>query len=110
MNSSPPSGNGATRERIGACLDPTVVVDTDVVSFFCKRDTRALLYIPHLDGRLTLISFMTVAELYRRTLERQWEEKRRRDLEKFREKFATGEYVKTLCFEWAEATYSAKRN
>lgn len=89
---------------------PTVVVDTDVVSFFYKRDTRALLYIPHLDGKLALISFMTIAELHRRALERQWGERRRRDLEKFREKFAIVEYVKALCFKWAEATYSAKRN
>ena len=37
-------------------------------------------------------------------------ERRRRDLEKFLGKFATVEYVKTLCFKWAEATYSAKRN
>jgi predicted nucleic acid-binding protein len=91
-------------------LIPAVVVDTDVVTFFYKRDTRALLYMPHLDGRLTLISFVTVAELRRPTLERQWGEKRRRDLEKFLEKSAIVEYVKTLCFKWAEATYSAKCN
>jgi len=46
-------------------LIPTVVVDTDVVSFLYKRDTRALLYTPYLDGKLTLISFMTIAELHR---------------------------------------------
>jgi predicted nucleic acid-binding protein len=91
-------------------LIPTVVVDTDVVSFLYKRDTRVLLYTSHLDGKLTLISFMTIAELHRWTLERQWGEKRRRDLEKFLDKFAIVEYVKALCFKWAEATYSARRN
>lgn len=89
---------------------PTVVVDTDVISFLYKRDSRALLYTPHLDGKLALISFMTIAELHRWTLERQWGEKRWRDLEKFLDQFSVVEYVKALCFKWAEATYSAKRS
>ncbi len=41
-----------------------LVVDTDVISFLFKRDTRAKLYEPHLSGRQLVISFMTVAELY----------------------------------------------
>jgi hypothetical protein len=43
----------------------SAVVDTDVVSLTFKRDTRASLYRPHLDGRQLTISFMTVAELRR---------------------------------------------
>ena len=39
------------------------LVDTDVVSFTFKRDTRHHLYRPHLDGKLLSLSFMTVAEL-----------------------------------------------
>lgn len=89
---------------------PTVVVDTDVISFLYKRDTRALLYNPHLDGKLALISFMTIAELHRWTLERQWRDKRRHDLERFLDRFAVIEYNKALCLKWAEASYSAKRN
>jgi len=42
-----------------------LVVDTDVVSFFFKGDTRSALYRPHLDGRLLVISFMTVRKRYR---------------------------------------------
>ena len=45
------------------------VVDTDVVSFFFKGDTRAALYRPHLVGQFLLISFMTVAELDRWSLD-----------------------------------------
>ena len=40
-----------------------VLVDTDVVSYIFKRDTRGALYDPHLDGRSQFISFMTLAEL-----------------------------------------------
>ena len=38
-----------------------VIVDTDVVSFLFKRDTRARLYRPHLPGQTLHLSFMTVA-------------------------------------------------
>lgn len=42
---------------------PVVIVDTDVVSYLFKGDTRGDLYEPHLVGALTAISFMTLAEL-----------------------------------------------
>ena len=40
-----------------------VVLDTGVVSFLFKSDTRAEAYLPHLRDRQWLISFMTEAEL-----------------------------------------------
>jgi tRNA(fMet)-specific endonuclease VapC len=87
-----------------------VVVDTDVVSFLFKHDTRATLYRPHLDGKLTLISFMTLAELDRWALERQWGEKKRRALETFLPRFIVIECSRTLCLKWAEVKYSARRS
>jgi hypothetical protein len=41
----------------------TVVIDTDVVSFLHKKDSRARLFRPHLVGNDRIISFMTLAEL-----------------------------------------------
>lgn len=41
------------------------VIDTDIFSFILKKDTRAELYKPHLDGHFLFLSFMTVAELER---------------------------------------------
>ena len=38
-----------------------VVVDTDVASFVFKNDSRAQRYLPHLQERQWLISFMTEA-------------------------------------------------
>jgi len=40
-----------------------VVVDTDVVSFLLKNDSRAQLYLPLMRNRDLLVSFMTEAEL-----------------------------------------------
>ena len=42
----------------------TLIVDTDVVSFLLKDDTRAHLYRPHLQDNTLALSFMTVAEMY----------------------------------------------
>lgn len=49
-----------------------LVLDTDVVSFLYKRDSRADLYRPHLTGHMLTISFMTLAELERWTLSANW--------------------------------------
>jgi tRNA(fMet)-specific endonuclease VapC len=45
-------------------MNGVVIVDTDVVSFLFKGDTRAQAYREHLRGKTLAISFMTVAELY----------------------------------------------
>jgi tRNA(fMet)-specific endonuclease VapC len=87
-----------------------VVVDTDVVSFLYKQDTRADDYRAHLDGNLLTVSFMTVAELYRWTIERNWGEGRKQDLEKFLRQFTVIEVTGSLCMRWAVATDRARRN
>ncbi len=48
------------------------VIDTDVMSFLFKRDSRADLYKPHLEGRRLVVSFMTIAELEAWALIRNW--------------------------------------
>ena len=53
-------------------MSDAVVVDTDVVSFLLKDDTRAQAYRPHLQDKLLALSFMTVAELYRWAYARRW--------------------------------------
>ena len=53
-------------------MTTVVIVDTDVVSFLFKGDTRAQLYRPHLQGRTLALSFMTVAELYQWAYIRNW--------------------------------------
>ena len=53
-----------------------VVLDTDVVSFLFKNDTRAGGYLRHLRDRRWLISFMTEAELEQWALLSNWHAKR----------------------------------
>ena len=50
----------------------TVLLDTNIVSFILKRDTRAAAYAPILYGNRLAISFMTAAELYQWSVARKW--------------------------------------
>jgi predicted nucleic acid-binding protein len=91
-------------------LIPSVVVDTDVLSYLFKEDTRGELYLPHLDGKLTIISFMTLAETDRWALERKWGQAKRAAMKIFLEQFIVSPFNRPLCLRWAEAMYSARRN
>lgn len=53
-----------------------VVIDTSVVSYLLKGHTLAPWYSDLLGGRLVVLSFMSLAELYRWPLERGWGEQR----------------------------------
>lgn len=86
-----------------------VVVDTDVVSFLYKRDTRAQLYRPHLDGQLPIISFMTLAELVKWTVARNWGARRRQDLLNYLRRYRVEHSTPELCDRWAEASDGARR-
>lgn len=86
-----------------------VVVDTDVVSFLFKLDTRAEAYKPHLRGKLLTISFMTVAELDRWAIARSWGEARRQQLEAHLRRFIVYHYDRALCRTWAQVSDGARR-
>lgn len=86
-----------------------VVVDTDVVSFLFKRDTRAELYRPHLTEKLLVISFMTLAEIDRWVLARNWGTERREKMEKHLRQFVVYPFERDLCRKWAEVSDQARR-
>jgi tRNA(fMet)-specific endonuclease VapC len=85
------------------------IVDTDVVSMLFKGDTRALAYRSHVAGRLLGISFMTLAELDRWSLEREWGQGRKLELAQYLTKYAVLPVSRELCAKWAEVAFAAKR-
>lgn len=87
-----------------------VVVDTDVVSYIFKGDTRAGLYTPHLAGKLSVLSFMTIAELDRWALQNSWGEAKKQRLEAFLRKYVIAHSDRALCRKWAEAVCAARKN
>lgn len=86
------------------------VVDTDVVSYLYKGDSRANLYYPHLFGQILVISFQTVAELRRWMLSANWGTRRRQHLESRLQRYVVEHSSDALCTRWSEAMESAKSN
>jgi predicted nucleic acid-binding protein len=60
-----------------------VLLDTDVFSFLIKEgDTRAELYRPHVKGKTIALSFVTVGELFAWSVKKNWNAKRRAELDR----------------------------
>lgn len=53
-----------------------LVLDTNIVSYLMRGDTRARAYQRHIVNRTLAISFMTVGELYEGAYRKPWSEKR----------------------------------
>ena len=58
-----------------------VILDTNIVSYVLKGGPLAEAYFRHLHGRLLAISFITVGELYYGAENRNWGERKRKELE-----------------------------
>lgn len=80
-----------------------------MVSYLFRRDSRAELYRPHLDGELLVVSFMTVAELDRWGLERDWGGPRKQRMEEHLANFVVHPYDREVCRKWAEVSDGARR-
>lgn len=86
-----------------------VVVDTDVISFLFKGDTRAARYQKHLRGKTLAISFMTVAELYRWAYVRQWGKRQTAMLEERLDSMLVIPFDLQLCQLWARICASRQK-
>ena len=89
-------------------IDP-VIVDTDVMSYVFKDDTRAALYEPHLAGRDWIISFVTLAEMHRWAIASNWGTAKRRKLEEYLSTVVVFHSDDELCHRWAVITDEGKR-
>lgn len=78
-----------------------IVVDTDVLSYVLKNDTRGFLYVEHLKATPRCVSFATVAELYRWSIQRNWGKARLNSMEEHLRKYTVLEYDEAMAWEWA---------
>lgn len=91
-------------------MSSPVLIDTNIVSYIFKRDTRALPYLQkHLDGKLWIASFMTLAELQRWAIRYQWGETKRGRLEPYLSRYTIIPYDAHLCNKWAEVMEAGRR-
>jgi predicted nucleic acid-binding protein len=80
----------------------SLLVDTNVVSYLLKRDTRGMIYRPHLHRNDLFISFATVAELYRWAIRYGWKGSRRDKLRRDIVHYAILNFDDALAWRWAE--------
>lgn len=92
-----------------AASSDIVVVDTNVVSYLFKRDSRGDLYKPHIEGRLTIIAAQTFAELELMPLNNNWGSRRHGALRGYLKKFVFVEANEAVSLLWAEIQSQARR-
>ena len=81
-----------------------IVLDTDVLSYIIKRDSRAEHFESLLRGRTPVISFMTLAELERWALTRKWGAPRATQMRALVREYVIYRSSDALCKAWAEVT------
>ena len=86
-----------------------VVLDTDVVSFIYKDDSRGARYAPYLVQRLPIISFMTLAELECWAGVRRWGTRSRERLRRLIARYTVHFPDENLCVLWAAVNLDARR-
>lgn len=103
---------GGSRRRAArpgqSVMPPFSAVDTNVVSYLFKRDSRAGLYRPHLEGRVPVISFMTMAELDAWAEVNLWGAKQRHRLERFLASYTVHYPDREMCRLWAGLVAEAR--
>jgi len=92
---------------VEAANPPAVIVDTDVVSYLFRGDTRAEQFRPHVEHESAILSFMTVAELDRWVLHRNWGSAGHQSLYEYISRFTIILVDRSVCLSWARVIDSA---
>ena len=79
------------------------VVDTNIVSYLLKNDSRAALYERHLQDARLCVCFVTVGELYRWAVQHKWGSRRIAELRQRLEQYLVLPYDDATAWEWAKA-------
>ena len=84
------------------------MLDTNIVSFEFRRDSRLSLYTRHLFDQEQAIAFVTLAELYKWPLERNFSEGRTTALEKHLKAYVILPIDDKLARTWAQMQFRMK--
>lgn len=83
-------------------MDNRRVVDSCVVSYLLKNHPFAQQYGSLLEGKSLGLSFMSIAELYRWSIERAWGKKKMQQLEQMLKKYVILSCDDETCWYWAK--------
>ena len=86
-----------------------VLVDTNIVSFLFRQDTRIRLYEPFLLNQEQAISFMVRAELYQWAEIHQWGALKRAKLEAVLQDYTQLPFQMGMCPLWGQLRAEARR-
>jgi tRNA(fMet)-specific endonuclease VapC len=90
-------------------MNSQILLDTNIVSFIFKEDTRAQDYWPHLQGNQLLVSIVTIGELRLWTMVHQWQPKRIQALEAYlRATYTPVVLNDEICTQWAKIQAQAR--
>jgi tRNA(fMet)-specific endonuclease VapC len=78
-----------------------VLLDTNIVSYLFKGDSRAALYAPHLLNQELAVAMMTIAELFQWAMIRNWGATRLEQLEQLLVNYTVLPVDIDLCRHWA---------
>jgi predicted nucleic acid-binding protein len=87
---------------------PTPLLDTNVVSYILRGDTRAHSYAPRLQGVTLAISFATVAELHEGAERRAWGPRRLAQLDALLRRFVVIPATPSVCAAWGRIRASRR--
>lgn len=86
-----------------------LMLDTNIVSYLMKSSPLAQAYVPHLQGRLLAIAFITVGEMYYGAENANWGTERRNKLENTLRNFVVIPYDHEIARSYARLAVERKR-
>jgi predicted nucleic acid-binding protein len=86
-----------------------LLLDTNIVSYLLKGDSRIRAYRSLLQNSRLALSFMTVAELYQWVFIRNWGQPRIAQLEGYLESYLVLPYDIVLCRAWGQIRTQCRR-
>lgn len=82
-------------------MSEMILLDTDVASFLFKKSPLAKPFRPLISGKRLALAFVSVAELFRWTLKRQWGSEKTEKLETALQRYLILPYDRNLAWAWA---------
>lgn len=87
-----------------------IILDTNIVSYLMKGGPLAEAYAPHVQGKLLAIAFITVGEMYFGAENKNWGEKKRKELETTLHNFIVIPYDHEIARCYGRLMAERKRN
>ena len=86
-----------------------MLLDSNIVGYFFRGDTRAKAYERHLTGQTRYIAFVTLGELYRWLFLRPFSEPNKQRLLDYIQRHVVLPYDERIVWTWAELTATCRQ-